>query len=600
MSHHDVLTVSFLQAHGVIVTKPLCDWLTRVSFMARAQTDAAKRERYEKWALRTVEDAASAPGGVTAVKWAKQGTIMPPDATDDAPAWWPASDSATAVAAVAASSPPSSATRATLLEETLRRAPAELQPFVHHGFDLYDREVARGQRTYEQVTFVEMLNIAKTLFAKVVPRSQQQLRQLAQRPQPQEQQLPPTHPPAEAPRLASSISNIASSSSSPPPPQYSTLKRSAAFSSCEPPAKRTCAAAAAVTAPSGLSPSTDRSFFMQLAGTFEVEKASPPAFVGRSTAMERAYTRYEPLVDDIRPLPVLRSAFLYIVRRAKAMEAAEGVKAGQKYLSDQLKGMRQDLRVQNIVTGFTVKVYEQHAQLCLEMGDIGEFNQCQAALKHLYESPALNLERCHARDFFLYRVVYLTLSEQYDSLSTELITFTNAQLTGATPHGMDVDKNTMNRTLALCNACVNGDTSTICRLLRDFPVYMSYLVRIYLQKLRITWLREILVAMKGSLTMRFLMASLGFTAVAESDAARSHAFWLDGSAEEAETHLTDLFKTLKIDLPANFSFRAEGQRTKHTGPNPNARFPSLDAASALKAVDDYLQYLSTRKDAILG
>ncbi|KPA86676.1 hypothetical protein ABB37_00774 [Leptomonas pyrrhocoris] len=604
MSHRDVLTVGFLQAHGVTVVKPLRDWLTRVSFLARAQTDEAKRERYEKWALRTVEEAVKAPGGVAAVKWAKQSTAMPPDASDQMPTWWPTGD--------AVSQPPhsSSSARDALLEETLRRAPADLEPFVRQGFGLYDREVARGQRTYAQVSFVEMLNIAKSLFAKA-PLSQRQ-----QRPK-EPLMLSPTPPTykanpvsselaphshkrlAERPATATSAEATFSSPSSSSFPVEQ--KRSAPATAFEPPAKKKY-----VVAPAAATSQTDRPFFMQLAGSFEAESAPPPVFLGRSTAMERAYTRYEPLVDDIRPLPVLTNAFAYIVTRSKEVEEAEGVKAGQKYLSDQLKGLRQDLRVQNIVNEFTVRVYETHARLCLGTGDVGEFNQCQAALKQFYAAPTVKLQHCHAEEFFLYRVVYLTLSEQYDSLSTELINFTNAQLKGATRPGMDIDKEAVNRTLALCNACINGDTSTICRLLMDFKEEMSYLVRIYLQKLRIMWLQEILTAMKGSLTMRFLMASLGFTPVVEVNAQQkqtqqqSHTFWLDGSADEAAARVTELFKTLKVDLPTNFSFEAEVQRTRHTGPNPNAHFPSLDAASALKAVNEYLSYLSTRKDAGLG
>jgi SAC3 family protein LENG8/THP3 len=627
MSHNDVLTVSFLQARGVTVSKPLRDWMTRVSFMARAQTDTAKRERYERWVLRTVEEAVKAPGGVAAVKWAAQSTIMPPDAPDKLPSWWPAAATEGAVA----TSPPTSgnAIRSALLEETLRRAPAELGPFVHQGFGLYDREVARGQRTYEQVSFIEMLNIAKSLFAKA-PRPSQQ-------PQPQQisalshkerevaspQPLPPVYapqhassPPAPQPHMAAG-QRTRERPAAPPwqPPQQQHLqrqqkplsaqKRSSPTTAApyEPPVKRTHMTATATTTTTASEALTDISFFMQLAGTVEVAKPPPPVFVGRSTAMERAYTRYEPLVEDIRPLLVLKRAFAFVVARSKEVEETDGVKAGQKYLSDQLKGMRQDLRVQNIVQPFTVKVYERHARLSLEMGDIGEFNQCQAALKQFYESPLLAAHHTSEKEFFLYRVVYLTLSEQYDSLSTELINFTNAQLKGVTRPGMmELDKATVNSTLALCNACINGDTSTICRLLVDFPMEMCHLVRIYLQKLRIMWLKEILTAMKGMLAMRFLMASLGFTPVMGGTAAQqqTRAFWLDGSAEEAAARLTELFATLKISLPPDFTFEAEVLRTKQTGPNPNEHFPSLDAGSALKAVDEYLLYLGTRKDAGLG
>ncbi|KAG5492949.1 hypothetical protein JKF63_01529 [Porcisia hertigi] len=576
--HQEVLTAAFLRAHGVALSKPLHDWLTRVSFLARAQASVENKERYERWALRTVEDAVKAPGGVAAIAWAKQSTVMPPNSSDCVSEWWQESRRTSAISSSGASVPHMSSTRAALLAETMRRAPPSLQPFVQQGFGLYDREVALGHRRYEGVTFVEMINIAKSLQAKAPPAS-----------------APPLTPlPTPSLLPSSSYSGVVSQRETTMGPSSDVSvphKRAAPETTLqEPPHKRP--APGTVTAVS----MKDKPFFLQLAGITDADVPAPRKFVGLSTELERQYTRYEPLVEDIRPLAVLKDAYDHITTHATHLEKTEGKKAAQKYLSDQLKGMRQDLRVQNIVDNFTVKVYEVHARLCLSTGDIGEFNQCQAGLRQFYAMDTVNLTQCDVNNFFLYRLVYLTLSGQYDALSTELIHLTNGQLQGTDRVGSCITRESVNRTLALCAACNDGDTSSLCRLLLSFETEMTYLVRIYLQKLRIMWLKDILTAMKGALTLRFLMASLGFTPFSYGRKKR-HLFWLDDAEESAALRFAELFQTLKVVLPSDFSFHAQVTRAKHTESELNTQDPFLDAGAALKSVEEYLVFLGTRKDA---
>ncbi|KAJ8657382.1 hypothetical protein O0I10_006937 [Lichtheimia ornata] len=166
-----------------------------------------------------------------------------------------------------------------------------------------------------------------------------------------------------------------------------------------------------------------RSRFLRFQGTLATpRRASPGAddtavrnmdhtIVGTCQTLEKNYLRLTSAPDPatVRPLPILRQTLELLKNKWRKEQ-------NYTYICDQFKSMRQDLTVQRIQNEFTVKVYEIHARIALEKGDLGEYNQCQTQLKSLYKKGIEGNEN----EFTAYRILYFLHTRNWSDINSEM------------------------------------------------------------------------------------------------------------------------------------------------------------------------------------
>ena len=194
--------------------------------------------------------------------------------------------------------------------------------------------------------------------------------------------------------------------------------------------------------------------------------------VGRSENLEKRYLRLTaaPNPDTVRPLPVLEKTLTLLKRKWKE-------ERNYSYVCDQFKSLRQDLTVQHIRTNFTVSVYEIHARIALEKGDLGEYNQCQTQLRALY---ALNLDG-HATEFKAYRILYFIHTCNRTDMNDVLADLTPAEKSeGPIKHALEAR-----------SALALGNYHRFFRLYLDTPNMGAYLMDMFAGRERLAALANI-------------------------------------------------------------------------------------------------------------
>lgn len=203
---------------------------------------------------------------------------------------------------------------------------------------------------------------------------------------------------------------------------------------------------------------------------------SPPPsdgpVVGTSTTLEKRYLRLTapPVASNVRPEHILRQTLDLLKKKWRN-------ESNYSYICDQFKSMRQDLTVQRIRNDFTVSVYEIHARIALEKGDLGEYNQCQTQLRSLYQ---LGLKG-NPIEFKAYRILYFIHTANRTGLVEAIADLTLAEKrTHAIKHALDVR-----------SALVLGNYHRFFQLYLDTPNMGAYLMDMFVVRERLAALCNI-------------------------------------------------------------------------------------------------------------
>jgi hypothetical protein len=150
--------------------------------------------------------------------------------------------------------------------------------------------------------------------------------------------------------------------------------------------------------------------------------------------------------------------------------------ADYNYICDQFKSMRQDLTVQHIKNAFTVDVYELHARIALEKGDLGEYNGCQTQLRALY---SLKLGG-HPAEFMAYRILYYIHTTNRTGLNEILAELTPTEKAEpAVKHALETR-----------SSLASGNYHRFFRLYLDVPNMGAYLMDIFIERERLAALAK--------------------------------------------------------------------------------------------------------------
>jgi SAC3 family protein LENG8/THP3 len=232
--------------------------------------------------------------------------------------------------------------------------------------------------------------------------------------------------------------------------------------------------------------------------------------IGTSNALEKTYMRLTsyPKPENVRPIEVLKKALAHIKNQFVQNEDF-------RWANEQLKGVRQDITVQNLRCAFVLDVYETHARLLLEHGDLNEFNQCQTMIRSMTNPRYIegdeivegkgdcrvilhdDTKRCRqaeetADEFLAYRILYDLVQNSWSDLGSALSgyvtdrVFERTNPDGTCHHEVLLVSRTSSsyHALAVVKAVVGHDYHTFFQLYEFAPHLSAYLMDFLVRRVR--------------------------------------------------------------------------------------------------------------------
>ncbi|XP_016466789.2 SAC3 family protein A isoform X3 [Nicotiana tabacum] len=281
---------------------------------------------------------------------------------------------------------------------------------------------------------------------------------------------------------------------------------------------------------------------------------------GTCQEIEKRYLRLTSAPDPatVRPEEVLE----------KALNMVQSSPKNYLYKCDQLKSIRQDLTVQRIRNELTVKVYETHGRLAIEVGDLAEYNQCQSQLKTLY---AEGIKGCDM-EFAAYNLLCVILhSSNNRDLPLAMSRLpAEARENEAVKHALSVRA-----------AVSSGNYVAFFKLYKTAPNLNTCLMDLYAEKIRYAAVRCMSNSYRPTVPVTYIAQVLGFTSVLLTTEESDDADGVDDCVEWLKAHGA----CLTSDNSGEMQFDAKASVSSLYMPEPEDAVSHGDASLA---VNDFL------------